>query len=363
MTDMRLGRGTGFIPGAAAAILWWGINALSTHLTHDSTVPSAFAQLLLPAAVPSFTWVTPQPWPVLAPALSALAVGALTVWFQRLVLRAATPQNRGIAVFAAWFGVVAASVIVGVALGTGATIADWPPGRLFNALDAFPGPVQAAAVWGAVWGWIPALLLRLGRRGGSRVPRLLPAAVVAVVFTAFAVFGQASAQLPAPSGEPTSAPISTPPATPIPTAAAGAPEANPNWCSPTQIELSLGSEDGAAGHRALTLTATNRTGVDCVLDGYPDLAFGDANSSLLAVHAVQGGSFAANDPGPTVVRLAAGQSARSVLGWDAQPNDLAHQVHWIAAAPYPGATRTLLPAQVDIVAGADVGYTAWQAAG
>ncbi|AYG02933.1 DUF4232 domain-containing protein [Gryllotalpicola protaetiae] len=358
MTDTTRGRGTGLFAGAAAAVLWWGVNALSVHLTYNDTVPAAFAQLVLPAAVPSFTWVTPQPWPVLAPALSAVAVGALTAWFTRLAGRAAT-AGRGLVVFASWFGVVAAAVIVGVAIGLGVTIADWPPGRLYNALDAFPGPVQQAAVWGAVWGWIPALLARVGRRPSAR---LLPAVVLGVIFTGLAVAGQASAQLPSPTGQASPAPTPTAPATPIPTAAPGAPAADPDWCSATQVELSLSPEDGAAGHRAMTLTATNRTGVDCMLNGYPDLAFGDAASSLLVVHAVRGGSFAADDPGPTEVRLGAGQSAKSILGWDAQPSDPAHQVHWVAAALYPGATRTLLPAQVDLIAGADLGYTAWQAA-
>ena len=357
MTDTTRGRGTGLFAGAAAAVLWWGINALSVHLTFNDTVPSAFAQLVLPAAVPSFTWVTPQPWPVLAPALSAVAVGALTVWFARAAGR--TAAGGRVVVFATWFGAVAAAVIVGAAIGLGVTIADWPPGRLYNVLDGFPGPVQQAALWGAVWGWIPALLSRVGRRAAVR---LLPAVVLAIVFTGLAVVGQASAQLPPPTGQASPAPTPTGPATPIPTAAAGAPAADPDWCSATQVELSLGAEDGAAGHRAMTLTATNRTGVDCVLNGYPDLAFGDASSSLLAVHAVRGGSFAATDPGPAEVRLGAGQSAKSVLGWDAQPSDPAHQVHWIAAAPYPGAARTLLPAQVDLIAGADVGYTAWQPA-
>jgi hypothetical protein len=113
----------------------------------------------------------------------------------------------------------------------------------------------------------------------------------------------------------------------------------------------------------LTVQVTNRSGVDCQLNGYPDIAFGGTGDALLRVHLVHGGSAVTTDPGPTAVVLSAGQSAVAQLGWDAQANDPDNRVRFLHLAPYQGFERAQLPVDVDIVAGASVAVTAWQAQG
>lgn len=103
--------------------------------------------------------------------------------------------------------------------------------------------------------------------------------------------------------------------------------------------------------------------MDCELDGYPDIAFADANDFLLALHLVHGGSFATDDSGPTSITLGPGQSANALLGWDAQPRDPEHTVAYLHVAPYPGAERVALPFSGDLIENADVAVTAWAVTG
>jgi hypothetical protein len=358
------------VAGAVAAALWMLVNGLNVALTFNSTLPSAVADLLFPAAVRSVTWVSDAPWNVITPIVSALAIGALVAGGSQLVVstRGENGSGRLARVLSAWFLTLLGAGVVGFALALGQSIHDWPPGRLWNAFDGFPDAVEAAVLWGLVWGWLPALLVTRpagaaprpdastrSRRGSNR----LLTGIVGAGFVLAVVVSSSLTGYTVPTDPSDPAPTVRPTGPAVPATADGSPVVDPQWCSDSQLSLEAGATDGAAGHRSLALIATNHTGVDCILDGYPDIAFADTNDFLLTLHLVHGGSFSADDPGPTAVLLSAGQSAISRLGWDAQPRDPDHTVAYVHLAPYPGAERVPLPVSVDLIQGADVAVTAW----
>ncbi|MCU1481467.1 MAG: hypothetical protein JWQ19_2253 [Subtercola sp.] len=358
------------IAGVAAAALWMLVNGLNIALTFNSTLPSPVANLVFPAAVRSVTWVSDSPWNVVTPIVSALAVGVLVVFSLHLIAdsRADDGTRRWTRMLAAWFTILLAAGVVGFALALGQTIHDWPPGRIWNAFDGFPDIIEAAVLWGVVWGWIPALLIARATFGAPRSrpsTRNRPGAsriLSGVVGAAFVLAVVASASLtgytvPSDPYEPAPAVQPTGPAVPL--TADGAPAVDPQWCSNDQLTLEAGPTDGATGHRSLQLLATNHTGVDCVLDGYPDIAFADASNFLLTMHVVHGGSFMTDDPGAAPITLSGGQSVSARLGWDAQPRDPDRTVAYIHLAPYPGAERVPLPVRGDLIQDADVAVTAW----
>ncbi|RFA07515.1 hypothetical protein B7R21_15100 [Subtercola boreus] len=371
--------GKPLLAGVVAAALWMLVNGLNIALTFKSTLPSSLADLVFPAAVRSVTWVSDPPWNVVTPIVSAVAVGALIVIASRLAAgrfpgaesgsdRVTSRLSRTVT---AWFTALLAAALVGFALALGQTLHDWPPSRVWNAFDGFPDAIRSGVLWGLVWGWIPAVLLagadgaglssRASARKLGRVSRMLVGAVAAVSVLGVVVSSSLTGySVPADPSDP--APIVQPTGPAVPLVAEGSPVVDPQWCSDDQLALEAGAVDGAAGHRSLQLLATNHTGVDCVLNGYPDLAFADANDFLLALHLVHGGSFTSDDPGPAPIILSAGQSVTARLGWDAQPRDPDHTVAYLHLAPYPGAERVALPMTGDLIQNADVAVTAWASA-
>ncbi|RFA13646.1 hypothetical protein B7R22_13420 [Subtercola boreus] len=364
------------LAGIVAAALWMLVNGLNIALTFNSTLPSSLADIVFPAAIRSVTWVSDPPWNVVTPIVSALAVGALIVIGSRLTAGpgpgSESGSDRGTRrvprTLTSWFTALLAAGLVGFALALGQTFHDWPPSRVWNAFDGFPDAIRSGVLWGVVWGWIPAVLFArvdgagLSSRASARkrggTSRMLVGAVAAVFVLAVVVSSSLTGySVPAEPSDP--APIVQPTGPAVPLIAEGSPVVDPQWCSDDQLALEAGAVDGAAGHRSLQLLATNHTGVDCVLDGYPDLAFADANDFLLTLHLVHGGSFTSDDPGPAPIILSAGQSATARLGWDAQPRDPDHTVAYLHLAPYPGAERIALPIRGDLIQDADVAVTAW----
>ena len=123
--------------------------------------------------------------------------------------------------------------------------------------------------------------------------------------------------------------------------------------------LLKGEPDAATGHRGLPIRLMNFSEEPCVIEGYPDVAFGDQNQHLLAVTVEQGGSFMAQDPGPQRIEVPAGGYAVTVLGWDAASPHGALVTKTVYAAPTAGMTRGSWPIDLDIVEGSTVAITAW----
>lgn len=120
-----------------------------------------------------------------------------------------------------------------------------------------------------------------------------------------------------------------------------------------------GEPDGATGHRGLRLELMNFSDEPCVIQGYPDVAFGDQNDHLLDVDVAPGSSFVAVDAGPVRIEIPAGSSAVAWVGWDANSPHGALVATTIWNAVLPGEPRGSRPIETDIIAGSSVTVTAW----
>jgi hypothetical protein len=106
------------------------------------------------------------------------------------------------------------------------------------------------------------------------------------------------------------------------------------------------------------MVLVNRSGAACVVDGYPDVAFADADGLSLIVRVQHGSSYMATDPGAAVVTLAPGTSAEAQLSWDATGASTGTATT-LWAATYPGAQRTQLSIETDITESSVISVTAW----
>jgi hypothetical protein len=151
------------------------------------------------------------------------------------------------------------------------------------------------------------------------------------------------------------------PGEPVPTAAPASGDLDPQWCTPDRATPLLGEPDAATGHRGLPIRLMNFSDEPCVIEGYPDVAFGDQNQHLLAVTIERGGSFMTQDPGPQRIEVPAGGYAVTYLGWDAASPHGALVTKTIYAAPTAGMERGSwgLDFDLDIVEGSTVAITAW----
>ena len=256
---------------------------------------------------------------------------------------------------------------------------------MFGARGLLVGEFGAAAAAGALWGlaagWMPGLVARVPAPAPAdsaaappirRPVWLLPAAAIAVVAViaggvvadqarTAAIQAEADAQreieaqntfgaLPDPNAQ----------GEPVPTAAAASGELDPQWCAPDKATLLKGEPDAATGHRGLAIQLLNFSEEPCVIEGYPDVAFGDQNAHLLAVTIEEGSSFMTQDLGPQRIEVPAGGYAVTSLGWDAASPHGALVTKTVYAAPTAGMERgSWGPIDLDIVEGSTVAVTAW----
>jgi hypothetical protein len=353
-------------------VLWFTAAALHAMLTTSSTWPSALASLVFPSSISGWRWAGPQPWALLVPLLSAVAIGSVVLLGRQH--RTRSDRTGPVSFGLAWLRIILAGAAVGAVLGIAGVLVDWPPPRVWFAFDGIADAASAGALWAVVWGWAPALWIALATAPRASAEHgimhrtkgewaALAGAVLA--FVALLIVAGQPATRPSYAHEAAGTPTPTPTAAvhTVPAVAPNAPAPDPQWCTEDQAQVGLLGTDGALGHRVLTVQVTNRSGVDCQVNGYPDIAFGGAGDALLRVHLVHGDSAVTADPGPTAVVLSAGQSAVAQLGWDTQANDPDSRVRFLHLAPYQGFERAQLPVDVDIVAGASVAVTAWQAQG
>lgn len=333
------------------------------------------AAIVVPDVVPPGVWIWPGVWPAVAVTIGAIAVAACHALYSGLAARGAGAS----VVVSTWFAAVAAAATVGLAMDLAAS---WDPlldYGLRGLVVGAPGATAAAgALWGLVVGWAPGLVAARPARSTASSPVdrawLFGAAAVAVVTVVVAgvAGGEASrADIAAQAEAAWQAQVGTghgsPPdpdaeGDPVPTAVPGPAELDPQWCTADKAAVLKGEPDAATGHRGMPITLMNFSTSPCVIEGYPDVAFGDQNGHLLAVSIEHSGSFMAQDPGPQRIEVPPGGSAITFLGWDAASTHSGLVTSTVYAAPTPGMERGSWPIDLDIVEGSTVEVTAWQLA-
>jgi hypothetical protein len=360
-----------------ATLIWFASGAASGALSWSSVIPfsTAFA---LPETIAGYIWQSVTPWNIVLPALGTLAFAAAFALLQTALLRASRSTF-----FAVWFAAIGASLAVSVLFAIGQITVSWPPIRVATALQPITDALPTGGYWGLVWGWLPALIaVLMARRAKApstaptrisdaaaptprRTPVALPlGAALLVIVAGVGIAASAPAADDANRALYAETPVSQPdPAYTPPPPVAVAPgdfTIDPSWCTNAQLSLLAVGGDAATGHRVFTFTATNLSDAPCVLDGYPDVAFGNDESGDLGVNLFHGGSFLTEDAGATPITLEPGATARTQLGWNVNATAGVFATQTIWAAPYAGAERLPFPQELDITAGSTVAATAWE---
>ncbi|MGP3533281.1 DUF4232 domain-containing protein [Microbacterium sp. RD1] len=357
------------LAAATAAGLWIITAGIRDALLQSSSGATQVASLV-PELVPTALTVYQSG----GGGVAATAVGGVVLGVVFLAL-AVMLWRRGATVVATWFALVLASALVGLAFDLGAGwswIVSYGARGLLS--SGFGVATAAGALWGLAAGWVPALIARVSDaepvRGRTPV-WLLPVAAVAVVGVIFAgavtdasrkeaIAAENAAQREVDSASSFGAlPDPDAPGVPVPETADGVIPDDPQWCTPEKATVLKGEPDAATGHRGMRIQLLNFSDQPCVIEGYPDIAFGDQNGHLLDVTVEHGGSFMAQDPGPQRIEVPAGGYAVAVLGWDAASPHGALVTNTVWAAQTAGMVRGSWPIELDIVEGSAVVVTAW----
>ncbi|MGO2747044.1 DUF4232 domain-containing protein [Microbacterium sp.] len=335
---------------------------------------------LVPSPMSRGVFGSPVLWATIVQILMAVA---LVAGFA--VLASAFSTAR--AAFAAgWLAAVLIAFAIGAVLDLG-NFVSWVGDFGIRGAAGTMGAASLTTLWAVLVGWIPALVwVRSGRlpdsdsmpsrrRSGAPAPTVVISLLAAVALIALpfaAVAGhnatqeqlredQAAAQVQAdPEGA--AAPDPSAPGEPVPTSAPSEESSTEGACTSADTTILAPAPDAATGHRGQALSLVNVSEEPCVVDGYPDVAYGDQNGHLLDVTIEHGRSFMAEDPGASPITLQPGESASAVMGWDANSvhGQLAARSLWVAVLP--GEERSTWEISLDIVPGAIVHVTAWQAA-
>lgn len=380
----------GLIGGGVLAVLWLVCGWLP-YLLYSVGGSMATLSQLIPTPMSRGVFGSPVLW---AAAVQVLMAVVLVAGFAVL----STTLSTGRAVFAAgWLAAVLVAFAIGAALDLG-NFVTWAGAFGIRGAVGTMGAAPLTTLW-AVWvGWIPALVFALPRRErasdpapdsspysssspdpssssgrlGARAWTTLVALIALIVLPFVAAGGdnatqeqlreeQAAAQQQVdPDGA--AAPDPSASGEPVPTAAPSDDPPDDGACTSANTTILAPAPDGATGHRGQSLSLVNVSEQPCVVDGYPDVAYGDQNGHLLDVVVEHGRSFMAEDPGASPLTLQPGESASAVIGWDANSvqGQLAARSLWIAVQP--GEERLSWFTPLDIIPGATVHVTAWHAA-
>jgi hypothetical protein len=352
---------------STATVLWVVSNVVFAALSYGGVVPASFASIAVPASIPYHVLFSPAPWPVVLFALCGLTFAAVMA----VVVAITSRGIRRPSFLAVWFAAIAASFLTSCVFALGVLVAGWPPLRLAAVFDGVRDVVLSGGYWGIAWGWLPAviavLLARRRRedataspaRSGTRAAVAIGGAVAAL---ALVVTVPAALDATARVGVPEPAPVPQATYTPPPPAAVAPGDfvIDPTWCRSDQLSIASGGGDAATGHRSLSITATNVSARACVLDGYPDVAFGNPETGDLGVVLYRGGSFMTADAGPMPVTLEPGAVARAALGWNANSTAGGGGTMTVYVAPYAGAERTSVPEELDVTQNSTAVVTAWE---
>lgn len=119
---------------------------------------------------------------------------------------------------------------------------------------------------------------------------------------------------PEPTVSPGSVSTAAPPTTTT-SATTTAASAGPARCATAELSAKEGGGEAGLGNRSTVYLLTNVGAAPCHLDGYPGMAFLSATGRVLLGTVQRGNSYLFNDPGPSEVDLAPGESASFGLGW------------------------------------------------
>ena len=368
---VRLGWG----PSLVVALLWLGSSGAFAFLAGQERIPRQILAHVLPESMPSSLVYLTFPWVVLVPLLSTATVFFVHLLFAGLVDTDASGP-RSTRFLALWFVAVVAGVLATAPFALSAIITAFPPSRAAFILDPAGSLILQSGYWGLLLGWIPALLAvrpaapeAVAVASRRRLP-VLAGVVVLALFLSTLTLGAgaraarvASAEASAVAEGETLGAVPDPDveSTPPPTIAPDADpdDIDPSWCTPEQATPLLGDPDAATGHRVLTIEVMNFSDTPCVLNGYPDLAFADADGSAIDVTVTHGGSFMAEDPGAMPITVPAQGYGVTRIGWNAMATDGELATYTLYSALYPGLERGSWPITLDIVAGGEVFVTAW----
>jgi hypothetical protein len=368
----------GLIGGAVLAVLWF-LCGWVPYLLFQAGGSLATLARLVPSPMTRGVFGSPLLWAVLVQLLMAVV---LVAGFAVLVVR----FSRVTAGFpAGWLAAILVAFAVGASLDLGnffAGIGDFGIGGVIGTM----GAASETTWWAVVVGWIPALVsARSGRARetdapqthapGAKAPDLIVGLIAAIALVLIPVASQAgddatqdrlrqeqaTAEGEAdPSGA--AAPDPSTEGEPVPTAGPSDGATIDGACTAANTTIMTPPPDGATGHRVQLLQLVNVAEEPCILDGYPDVAYGDQNGHLLDVSVERGRSFMAEDPGPSSITLQPGDSATAVIGWDANSvqGQLAARSIWVAVRA--GEERLSWEMPLDLIPGATVHVTAWQLA-
>ncbi|MCL2783722.1 MAG: DUF4232 domain-containing protein, partial [Propionibacteriaceae bacterium] len=128
-------------------------------------------------------------------------------------------------------------------------------------------------------------------------------------------------------------------------------------CPADALTLNYQLTDAALGARFATVTARNDSKQPCVLQGRPDLAFASADLNAVRPTLVPGAGWTEGSGTVAAIQILPGQSASAELTWRAgAPTNSVVQI-WVA--PWVGAPRTVIVADMDVGDGTTVTVSAW----
>lgn len=106
---------------------------------------------------------------------------------------------------------------------------------------------------------------------------------------------------------------------------------------------------------------TNCRSTAIIVDGYPDVAVLNARRSTLNVTIARGASYMARDPGPTRIRLRAGESALAAVSWSSTVEVAEDKASgtYLAVARRAGERPVIWPVDTDLGTTAKLTLTAW----
>jgi hypothetical protein len=338
------------------------------------------------------TWYAAEPWlPTLLPAHAGYAVDPwpALIWTSLLLtlglaLAVASTVVLGVVRERPWWWrallLWAAAVVVAVGTVGLAQAGEWWQtvelfgGRGGSHVRMFTLPALAeAARWGMLWGWVPALVAALARtprpvvRRRVVVPALLLLVATAVSGAWLAtVTHDAAVSTMTEVAQPEPEPTPTGPTDPPPAVAATPEPSTDGRCTADAVQMTAVA-DAAMGSRALVLAARNVSDAECVLDGYPDVAFADEVGDAVRPDLRPGGEGSLgglSDVPAEPVLLAPGEAAAAYLTWSgSQAPAGSRTASTVLVAPWAGAPRTAYEQYLDVVDDGAVGLGPWVPAG
>lgn len=371
----------GLIGGGVLAVLWFLCGWMPYFLSAAGGSLGTLGRLI-PSPMSWGMFGSPPEWAAVEHVLVAIALVGGFALISSWAYGGAARRREAFA--AGWLAAVLASFAVGAVLDLGAFVSALGWSGVRGAASSM-GITMMTAWWAVVTGWLPALVVSRSQPQAADVesaPKSIPAwmpilTVLALIMLPFAAAAgheagqaqlrqdQADAEAEALElADPDGAAPRDPDATgdPVPTAAPADGPKPDLACTAETTTIMAPAPDAATGRRGQWIQLVNVSEQPCVVEGYPDVAYGDQNGHLLDVTVEHGRSFMAEDPGASPVTLQPGESASAVIGWNANSvnGQLAARSLWLAVRP--GEQRLTWDVSLDIIPGATVHVTAWQTA-